>query len=307
MIYALGAFDGFHLGHKRLLVRAEEDARRCGTDWGVMTFDGHPRALLQGGGFKLLFTQREKDMLASYLGIPRMEKIKFTMDFAGLSPADFAEFISHAYPVEGLVIGENFRFGKDRAGTPDMLRDICAERGWSVAVIPRVEICGKTVSSTGTRAAVASGDMAGVSCMLGYPFVISGRVERGDMRGRTIGFPTANIPACEGKIYPCDGVYGALTLLDGEWYPVALNIGANPTFKGERKTRCEAHIMGADGDLYGRELTFFLTEKVRGEIKFPDKEMLAEQIKKDVEFCTVSAAEYLKKHMGEFEKFKAVL
>ena len=130
MIYALGAFDGFHLGHARLLRRAAERAAEAGTGWGVMTFDGHPRQLLDRDNFRLLFSQREKDLIAAYLGVPRMEKIAFTHDFAAFSPESFADYIDKKYEVGGLVIGENFRFGRCRAGTPKILSEICAARGF---------------------------------------------------------------------------------------------------------------------------------------------------------------------------------
>ena len=184
MIYALGAFDGFHLGHARLLRKAAERAAEAGTGWGVMTFDGHPRQLLDRDNFRLLFSPREKDLIAAYLGVPRMEKIAFTHDFAAFSPESFADYIDKKYEVGGLVIGENFRFGRCRAGTPKILSEICAARGWTLDVVPRYSFDGMTVSSTETRRAVALGEMSLAAKMLGYPFIISGAVAEGDGRGR---------------------------------------------------------------------------------------------------------------------------
>ena len=246
MIYALGAFDGFHLGHARLLRKAAERAAEAGTGWGVMTFDGHPRQLLDRDNFRLLFSPREKDLIAAYLGVPRMEKIAFTHDFAAFSPESFADYIDKKYEVGGLVIGENFRFGRCRAGTPKILSEICAARGWTLDVVPRYSFDGMTVSSTETRRAVALGEMSLAAKMLGYPFIISGAVAEGDGRGRKLGFPTANIPVSRGKIYPPEGVYSALVRTGGAWLPCALNIGSNPTFAGEREIRCEAHKKNAE-------------------------------------------------------------
>ena len=183
MIYALGAFDGFHLGHARLLRKAAERAAEAGTGWGVMTFDGHPRQLLDRDNFRLLFSPREKDLIAAYLGVPRMEKIAFTHDFAAFSPESFADYIDKKYEVGGLVIGENFRFGRCRAGTPKILSEICAARGWTLDVVPRYSFDGMTVSSTETRRAVALGDMSPAAQMPGYPLIIRGAVAAGAGRG----------------------------------------------------------------------------------------------------------------------------
>ncbi|MDO5116629.1 MAG: riboflavin biosynthesis protein RibF [Synergistaceae bacterium] len=307
MIYALGAFDGFHLGHRRLLARAAEKAAKAGTGWGVLTFDGHPRMLLNRDKFKLLFTAQERDGIAAALGVPRMEKIRFTRDFAALSPRDFIDFIGGEYPVDGLVIGENFRFGKARAGTPEVLAELCASRGWTLDVIPPFRMRDKMVSSTETRGAVMAGEMERAAELLGYPFMISGMVERGDRRGRTLGFPTANIGTFEGKIYPPEGVYCALTFACGQWRSAALNIGSNPTFEGERKTRCEAHIIGCDEELYDSPLLLFLVKKIRGEIKFSGAEQLVEQIKTDVSTCASAGKEYMARGKGTLEKFTAAL
>ena len=280
MIYALGAFDGFHLGHARLLRKAAERAAEAGTGWGVMTFDGHPRQLLDRDNFRLLFSPREKDLIAAYLGVPRMEKIAFTHDFAAFSPESFADYIEKKYEVGGLVIGENFRFGRCRAGTPKILAEICAARGWTLDVVPRYTFDGMTVSSTETRRAVALGEMSLAAKMLGFS---------------------------RGKIYPPEGVYSALVRTGGAWLPCALNIGSNPTFAGEREIRCEAHVIGADEDFYGRELLIFITTRVRGEIKFSESEGLVAQMKKDVEACRADTKDYMKKNAETMEKFAAVL
>lgn len=307
MIYALGAFDGFHLGHARLLDRASERAARGGSGWGVMTFDRHPRRLLDGENFRLLFSPREKELIASRLGVPVMEKIAFTRDFAAFSPESFADYIGKKYDIRGLVIGENFRFGHCRAGTPKILAEICASRGWTIDVIPRYTFEGMTVSSTETRRAVALGKMTLAAKMLGYPFIISGVVEEGERRGRTLGFPTANIAVSGGKIYPPEGAYSALVRTGGAWLPCALNIGSNPTFGGEREIRCEAHVIGADENFYGREMFIFVTSRLRGEIRFGESEGLVAQMTKDIEACRAVTEEYMLKNGAAMEKFAAVL
>ena len=307
MIYALGAFDGFHLGHRRLLERARKEAEHRGTDWGVITFEGHPRMLLNRDKFKLLFTPPERDLIARCLGIPRMEKIHFTHEFAALGPREFADYIADRYSVEGLVIGENFRFGKGRSGDFEVLAGLAGERGWSLDVIPSYRVDGRVVSSTETRKAVMGGDMELVSTLLGYPFIISGTVVRGEARGRRLGYRTANISVKDGKIYPPHGVYAAVSYIEGEWRGVALNIGSNPTFGAERAPRCEAHVIGFREGLYDKLLALFIIGRIRGEKKFSGVDALVGQIEEDIEVCGAKCVKYIEEKSAELGNFAAVL
>ncbi|MCR5335845.1 MAG: riboflavin biosynthesis protein RibF [Synergistes sp.] len=305
MIYALGAFDGFHIGHRRLLARAAERSAGNG-GWGVITFDGHPRAFLHGGRVRMLFTRAERDIAARHAGVRDMKKILFTREFADLSPEGFADFIAERYDVSGLVIGENFRFAKDRAGTPQLLGKICALRGWSLDVIPSYRLNGCVVSSTEVRKAVSEGKMRCAAELLGHPFMISGEVSHGDERGRGIGFRTANIRMLEDKVYPPYGVYAALVFLDGVWRKAAVNIGDNPTF-GCAEARCEAHILEYEGDLYGKRLLFFITGEVRGEIKFGSAQELSSQISRDTEQCIKLCSEYMSRSKNTMDGFAVLL
>ncbi|MEG1825306.1 MAG: riboflavin biosynthesis protein RibF [Cloacibacillus sp.] len=307
MIYALGAFDGFHLGHRVLLETAAAVAQKQETGWGVITFEGHPRMLLDKNKFKLLFSPPERDLIAKYLAVPRMEKIHFTREFAALSPSDFVDCIGTKYSVKGLVTGANFRFGKDRAGNAELLASLCRERGWSLNVIPSRFLENKVISSTAVRAAVAGGDMTLAARLLGYPYMVSGRVAHGDGRGRELAFPTANLCLLPGKIYPPHGVYAAVTVIDGDWRASALNIGSNPTFDGLRPPRCEAHIIGAECDLYGRDITLFILKRLRGEEKFPSAAALCARVAEDVKQCGALCAEYLSQEGSEIKKFARYL
>ncbi|KEJ93418.1 riboflavin biosynthesis protein RibF [Synergistes jonesii] len=307
MIYALGAFDGFHLGHRRLLERAARRAAEGGAGWGVMTFEGHPRMLLNGGDFKMLFSPEERGVIARSLGVPRMERIPFTREFASLSPEGFAGFIAERYGIDGLVVGENFRFAKNRAGDPRVLAELSAERGWSLDVMPSYRIGGCVVSSTETRIAVSCGQMRRAAELLGYPFMISGEVSHGDERGRKIGFRTANIAMRKNKVYPPFGVYAALVSIDGGWLAAALNVGDNPTFGGDAEPRCEAHILDYGGALYGKTLTLFIVSEIRGEIKFASAHELAEQISHDAAECSIACRGYLSRNEAAMRKFAALL
>ena len=303
MIFALGAFDGFHLGHQRLLETAKERAAKTGTGWGVITFEGHPQLVFNKDSFKLLFTPEERDMLISYLGIPAADKVPFNITLADMLPADFLDHIAKRVSIDGLVIGENFRFGRARIGTPELLSELCLERGWSLDVIGSYRLNGGIVSSTAVREAVLRGQVESASEMLGYPFMIQSRVIKGDGRGRVLGFPTANLSVRPNKIYPARGSYAGISQINGKWYPVALNIGYNPTFEGSRGLHCEAHIVGFEGDLYDKTLTLHIVSRNREEMKFAGADALVQQLKKDIRHAKAKAAEYIKNN-GEFvEKF----
>lgn len=306
MIYAIGAFDGFHKGHQTLLVRAARLAAERGTGWGVITFDAHPRTILKGG-FRLLFTYSERDIIAKALGIPCIEKMHFTREFAALTPHEFTDYLAERCKVDGFVVGENFRFGKDRAGDPKLLAELAHERGWSLDVIPSYMIDGCVVSCTEIRKAVSAGNMHLAADYLGYPFFAGGKVVKGDARGRKLGFRTANISLEPGKIYPPDGVYAALTYIEGKWRTAALNIGSNPTFEGVRIHRCEAHITNFSGELYETSMGLFIVAQIRGEKKFSGADELIKQIDEDKSLCEKFCAKYLAAHKVTLDKFAAVL
>ncbi|MCC8178053.1 MAG: bifunctional riboflavin kinase/FMN adenylyltransferase [Cloacibacillus sp.] len=308
MIYALGAFDGFHLGHRRLLEMAKRESAQRDTGWGVITFEGHPRMLLNRDNFKLLFTPPERDLIARYLGIPRIEKIHFTHEFAALEPREFVDYIAEKYNVDGLVIGENFRFGRGRSGTPAVLAELARERGWSLDGIPAYKFEGRVWSSTATREAVLAGERTLASELLGYPFIISGRVVQGEARGRLLGYRTANISVKEGKIYPPHGVYAAISYIEGEWRGVALNIGSNPTFDDVRRApRCEAHVIDFHYGLYDSLMRLFIIGRIRGEKKFACAEELVGQIGADVEACSARCERYIAEKDAELGNFASVL
>ena len=242
-------------------------------------------------------------MLISYLGIPAADKVPFNITLADMLPADFLDHIAKRVSIDGLVIGENFRFGRARIGTPELLSELCLERGWSLDVIGSYRLNGGIVSSTAVREAVLRGQVESASEMLGYPFMIQSRVIKGDGRGRVLGFPTANLSVRPNKIYPARGSYAGISQINGKWYPVALNIGYNPTFEGSRGLHCEAHIVGFEGDLYDKTLTLHIVSRNREEMKFAGADALVQQLKKDIRHAKAKAAEYTKNN-GEFvEKF----
>ena len=307
MIYALGAFYGFHLGHKQLLIRAKQRADFETTGWGVFTFDGHPQQLFNKEGFKLLFTPEERDILVKSLSIPEIEKIPFTHTFAEQTPDEFINLISARKKIHGLVVGENFLFGRGRSGNPEMLAAMCLNRNWSLDVVPSYKINGVTVSSTAIREAILRGRIDIASEMLGHPFIIQSKIVKGDSRGRTLGYPTANMYVKTGKVYPARGSYTSIVFLGGKWYPAALNIGYNPTFEGIRALRCEVHISEFSGDLYGQTLTLFIIKRNRDEIRFPDVLSLKNQLEKDIKHTNTSANTYIRENKQILSNFEQIL
>ncbi|NLX84650.1 MAG: riboflavin biosynthesis protein RibF [Synergistaceae bacterium] len=303
MIFALGAFDGFHLGHQRLLETAKERAAKTCNEWGVITFEGHPQLLFSKDSFKLLFTPEERDLLISYLGIPFVDKVPFNITLADMLPSDFLDHISKRVSIDGLVVGENFRFGRARTGTSEILAELCAERNWTLDIIGSFRLIGNIVSSTSVRDALLRGQVESACEMLGYPFMIRSKVIKGDGRGRVLGFPTANLSVRPNKIYPARGSYAGITYIKGDWYPVALNIGYNPTFEGTRGLHCEANIVGFEGDLYEKTITLHLLSRNREEIKFSGADALVVQLKKDIKHAKATASSYMKSFPEVLRKF----
>jgi riboflavin kinase/FMN adenylyltransferase len=282
MIAALGAFDGFHLGHVRLFETAREKALISGQEWGVISFHPHPQAIFNGSSFRYLFTEPEREALGRFHRIPRFERIPFTRGLADMKPSAFLDWIDESYGISGLVVGDNFRFGRGRSGDCLFLREEGRRRGWSVDILPPVRVGRENVSSTLIRQKITLGETRAAEPLLGHPFFLSGIVVRGDQRGRKLGFPTANLAPSPEKLVPQRGVYTSAVLLDNEWRPAALNIGFNPTFTGIRALRIEAHLIGYDGDLYGRHLTVLFLERLRGELQFPGVQELIIRMHEDI-------------------------
>lgn len=304
MIAAIGAFDGYHRGHQTLLARAAELASQRNAAWSIVTFKRHPDNILGGADFKRLFLSDEQDLLNAYFDIPNVRRIPFTRSVAVMPPREFLDCIALRYGVSGIVVGGDFRFGKDRSGTLEVLAGECARRGWPLDVMPLFEYRGEPLSSSRIRDAVIGGDMPAVREMLDYPFFCRARVIHGDGRGRRLGFPTANLEPREDKIRPATGVYATLTCCDGAWLAGAANVGYNPTFAGERGLRFEVNLLDYEGDLYGRTLTVFMLKRLRGEMRFDGVDSLLRQMSRDVECARQTAKEALAAHERTWRRFE---
>jgi riboflavin kinase/FMN adenylyltransferase len=308
MIAAIGAFDGFHKGHQALLKRAGELADSAGSTWGTVTFSRHPGTLLSSPKFKSLFTMEERVILEKFFSVPETGMMEFTRQVAGMTPREFFDHIALKFGVNGVVVGESFRFGAGRTGTTATLEAECRERGWVSDIVPLTKGAdGSPVSSTAIREATESGDMERAWEMLGYPFFCFGRVIHGNERGRKLGFPTANLDIPPNKAAMRRGVYATLVLALGEWHIGAANVGLNPTFDDVEGTRFEVNLMDFGGNLYGRDIAVFLLKHVRDERRFSDTAGLKEQIARDAAAVRKAGGHALLVHSALWEKFGKII
>ncbi len=280
---ALGNFDGVHTGHQMILRATAESARAQSRDAVVYTFDPHPRVVLhKAPEIPRITTFREREEVLEHLGINALILAEFTHEFAAQTPYEFARnLLREELGAREIFVGENYRFGKGRSGDAETLKDLSPELGFRVTVIPSVVVDGARVSSSRIRDHLLEGDIREANRLLGRQFTIEGRVVHGHHRGKTLGFPTANIKP-DPKLHPPDGVYAIYCRARGKTYPGVMNIGSNPTFK-VRKVSYEAHILDFDEDLYGETIKVYLVDRLRGEKTFNGPEDLKAQIASDVE------------------------
>lgn len=285
--FAIGNFDGVHLGHRRLVETARSLAAPRGAQTAVLTFDPHPARLFAPElAPPLIVPLARRIELLGEAGVDLVVVEPFTPDFAAISAEDFvARVLGRDLGARDVVVGGDFSFGRGRAGDASQLERLAAASGLGVVVLPQVTAHGLVCSSTKIREFVLEGRVDGAALLLGRPFEIDGEVVRGAGRGRGIGFPTANLRP-EGELLPKGGVYaGRARRLDapGGW-PVraAINVGTNPTFVEQGGLSIEAHLLDFDGDLYGGRVRLELVRRLRDERRFPDAAALAAQIEDDV-------------------------
>lgn len=280
---ALGNFDGVHRGHQVVVREAVGVARERGWRAMAATFDPHPRAVLRPGSEPPLLTTlelRREALLA--LGVEEVRVVRFDEGLSRKSPEEFVRDVLVGQMEAGMVVvGENFRFGKGASGDAAALGRLMEDLGGEARAVSMERGNGGEISSSRIRELLGTGDVREAARLLGRPYVLRGEVVRGDERGRTIGFPTANVLPDLAVVVPARGVYAGRVRVGGEWRGAAVNIGLAPTFdRGE--SRVEAHLLDYDDDLYGRVVNVAFVERVRAEKKFSGVEELKEQIKRDV-------------------------
>ena len=280
-IYALGFFDGVHLGHRALLNECRRLARETGREAGAVTFDAHPDALVFGTAPVLINTPADRERLLRR-SLDRVITLPFDEKMHTTGWEDFLDLLRRDYAAAGFVCGDDFRFGSRGAGNGALLTDYCRRENLPCAVVPEQSVHGTRVSSTHIRALLEQGQMEEANAFLGHPHILTGTVVHGHQLGRTLGIPTANLPMPAGLAVPKFGVYACLVELEGERYPAVTNIGTRPTVHGSGIT-VEPWILSYQGDLYGREITLEFHKFLRPERKFPTLEALQEEIHHNAE------------------------
>ena len=300
-VVTIGNFDGVHLGHREIFRRLRELARARDGVSVVVTFVPHPlQVIAPDTGVKLITTPREKESLIEASGIDYLLEIPFDLAFASKSATEFVEqVLVGAIGVERLVIGYDYAFGRGREGNVTLLRQLGERLGFEVDLLQPISNGATVYSSTAVRNMVSEGDVKGVVSILGRHYSVTGTVVHGHERGRGLGFPTANL-AIEKDLFPAAGVYAVKVRIGAGVHDGACNIGTNPTFQDDQVS-LEVFLFDFDADLYGREISLFFIDRLRGEMRFPNPEALKQAIAADVARCRtiLKDAALVEYHLGE--------
>ena len=274
----VGVYDGVHRGHQEILRRVT-----AGSPSVVLTFHPHPASVLGGHEIKCLTTPDERADLLAALGVDVVITEPFTRDLASVSAYEFMSSLKRHLGLEHLFIGYDFALGKGREGNAARLSEIGRELGFTVEVVPAVGDESGVISSTEIRKLVSRGDMAEAALLLGHPYQIGGPVIHGDHRGRTIGFPTANIDYPIQKVLPSNGIYACWARLGSERFAAAINVGLRPTVHDDQTVpNVVAYLLDFDREIYGQHLKLDFVARLRDELKFPSLDALIEQMHRDV-------------------------
>src|SRR5665213_86727 len=283
IVFTIGVFDGVHLGHQALLRETVALAKKLKAQPQVLTFHDHPAHVLRSD-YKIpdLLTRNANFELLRNTGAKEIHVINFTKVFSQKTPEQFVQWLQTKGCLKGIVVGDNFCFGKDAQGDVKLLSALGKKYGFEVRGVKPVRFRGRVVSSSRIREVLVLGKIDLVNRMLGRPYWIEGKVVPGKKMGRRIGFPTANLKVHE-DLLPKDGVYACAVKLGSKFYRAGMNLGRRPTFKDDNHHRqAEIHILHYYGRLYGKHIQVHLLSYIRPEKKFFSQVLLVKQIKKDL-------------------------
>jgi len=286
----IGTYDGVHIGHQAVIAETQRTAERLGVKTAVVTFDPHPASVIRPDTAPLILTGLEQKLeLLEQAGVDTVMVVAFDSDRAAETSEDFVRnVLVDCMGAKAVVVGHDFHFGKGRTGNVDLLTEIGANDGFEVhglQLLPRPDGTIESVSSTAIRRALAGGDVVTAARLLGRYHEVRGPVVQGDQRGRTIGFPTANIAVPRNRAMPADAVYAGWYIRpDDSAWPCAINIGKRPTFYQDAEhSLLEAHLLDFDGDLYHEPARVRLVELLRSEQRFDGIDALKAQLAVDIE------------------------
>ena len=285
-VLTIGTYDGVHFGHQQIIKRLHEIAKEIQGESILLTFDPHPRLVLNPDDdkLKLISTIDEKEELLAPFGLDHLVIAEFSKEFSSMDASDYVEkiLVNNFHPKK-IVIGFDHHFGKNRSGNIDLLRELSLKYNFEVEEISAQTIESISVSSTKVRNSLLSGDIKSANQLLAHPFTIKGKVIHGDKIGRVLGFPTANIEVSNPhKLIPASGVYAVKIKIDNHFYKGALSIGYRETVFDNSKLTIEVFILDFEGDLYNKDLDMIFVDHLRPQIKYENWDLLKEQIEKDV-------------------------
>jgi riboflavin kinase / FMN adenylyltransferase len=282
-ILTLGTFDGIHLGHKKIIDAVVQKASVTGGRSFLITFDPHPRNVLSGNSIKLLNSPDEKLEILKSLNIDNVLVINFTKEFSQLSSEEFfIDYIIDKIGIKEIVVGYDHHFGKGRGGDENTLKELGSKYGFIVTKVDAVSIDGINVSSSKIRNALSEGDVHTANKLLGRNYSFNGTVIKGDGRGRTLGFPTANVKLNDSnKLLPLIGIYVVEIVIEGSKHFGLMSIGKRPTFYDDGQVTNEVYIFDFEKDIYNINVTVNILERIRGEEKFSSAEELINKMNED--------------------------
>lgn len=282
-VVTVGVFDGVHRGHQQIIGRALAEAQHRNLPCVVLSFQPHPSEVVRPGSHPAILTSAtHKAELLAAMGVDVLCLQPFTLEYSRLSPQAFVhESLVEQLHAAAVVVGRNFRFGHRARGDLGLLGELGAAFGYTVTGVDLVSEGEITLSSTYVRSCIDAGDVRTAAEVLGRAHRIDGVVVRGEMRGRTLGYPTANLESPEHTAIPADGVYAAWLEHRGQRHRAAVSVGTNPTFAGQDRT-VEAYLLGFEGDLYGDHVGCEFVERLRGMRRYESRDGLVEQMDRDV-------------------------